>query len=111
MFGADCRQPVIAVMLHCHFRDDTDAESGRNVLPDHVGVHRGEYDVGFQTRFTKILVDMASYDAESGRLLILDVSRHEYPPIWVTASQLYDAMHILDSDAQNRSRGFVIVQR
>ena len=27
---------------------------------------------------------LAAYDAETDRLLILDVSRYKYPPVWVT---------------------------
>jgi hypothetical protein len=54
---------------------------------------------------------LAAYDAESDRFLILDVSRYKYPPVWVTARQLYDAMNTPDTDNQNRSRGFVIVRR
>lgn len=54
---------------------------------------------------------LAAYDAETDRFLILDVSRYKYPPIWITASRLYEAMNTPDADNQNRSRGFVIVRR
>jgi hypothetical protein len=54
---------------------------------------------------------LAAYDAETDRFLILDVSRYKYPPIWITASRLYEAMNTPDSDNENRSRGFVIVRR
>jgi glutathione-S-conjugate glycine hydrolase len=54
---------------------------------------------------------VAAYDAESDRFLILDVSRYKYPPVWVTAAALFDAMNTTDADNQNRSRGFVLVSR
>jgi Phytochelatin synthase len=54
---------------------------------------------------------LAAYDAESDRFLILDVSRYKYPPIWVEAAVLFDAMNTPDADNQNRSRGFVVVGR
>jgi hypothetical protein len=54
---------------------------------------------------------LAAYDAETDRFLILDVSRYKYPPVWVTASQLFDAMNTTDSDNQNKTRGFVLVMK
>ena len=54
---------------------------------------------------------VAAYDAETDRFLILDVSRYKYPPVWVTAPQLFDAMNTTDSDNQNKTRGFVLVMK
>ena len=54
---------------------------------------------------------LAAYDAETDRFLILDVSRYKYPPVWVMASQLFDAMNTTDSDNQNKTRGFVLVMK
>jgi hypothetical protein len=54
---------------------------------------------------------LAAYDADTDRFLILDVSRYKYPPIWVTATALFDAMNTTDSDNQNRTRGFVILTK
>ena len=50
---------------------------------------------------------LAAYDADSDRFLMLDVSRYKYPPIWVEAAALFDAMNTPDADNENRSRGFV----
>lgn len=54
---------------------------------------------------------LAAYDADSDRFLILDVSRYKYPPVWVTASELFAAMNTPDKDNGNRSRGFVEISR
>ena len=54
---------------------------------------------------------LAAYDAETDRFLILDVSRYKYPPVWVTASQLFAAMNTTDSDNENKTRGFVLVEK
>ena len=54
---------------------------------------------------------LAAYDAETDRFLILDVSRYKYPPVWVTASQLFAAMNTTDSDNENKTRGFVLVKK
>jgi hypothetical protein len=54
---------------------------------------------------------LAAYDADTDRFLVLDVSRYKYPPIWVTATALFDAMNTTDADNQNKTRGYVIVSR
>ena len=54
---------------------------------------------------------LAAYDVETDRFLILDVSRYKYPPVWVTAPELFAAMNTTDADNQNRTRGFVLVQK
>jgi hypothetical protein len=54
---------------------------------------------------------LAAYDADTDRFLLLDVARYKYPPVWISASELFNAMNTTDSDNQNRSRGFVLVSR
>lgn len=54
---------------------------------------------------------LAAYDAETDRFLILDVARYKYPPVWVAASMLFEAMNTRDADNQNRTRGFVLVAK
>ena len=52
---------------------------------------------------------LGAYDADTDRFLILDVSRYKYPPVWVDAATLFDAMNTVDSDNEGRTRGFVTV--
>lgn len=52
---------------------------------------------------------IAAYDEQSDRFLILDVARYKYPPVWVTASDLFGAMNTPDTDNGGRSRGYVLV--
>jgi len=54
---------------------------------------------------------VAAYDRDSDRLLILDVSRYKYPPVWVEAQSLFAAMNTTDKDNGNLTRGYVIVGR
>ena len=54
---------------------------------------------------------VAAYDADTDRFLILDVSRYKYPPVWVEAAGLFEAMNTPDADNENRSRGFLTVGR
>ncbi len=51
---------------------------------------------------------LAAYDQQTDRFLILDVSRYKYPPIWVAAADLWQAMNTVDS-VSGRTRGFVLI--
>jgi len=53
---------------------------------------------------------IAAYNEISDRFLILDVSRYKYPPVWVTAEELWEAMKTIDSTS-GKTRGFVLVSR
>lgn len=53
---------------------------------------------------------VAAYDAESDRVLILDVARYKYPPVWITVSDLHAAMSAVDPDS-NSVRGLVVVTK
>ena len=54
---------------------------------------------------------LAAYDAEADRFLILDVARYKYPPVWVTAADLFSAMNTTDFDNDDKTRGFVLVSK
>jgi hypothetical protein len=51
---------------------------------------------------------LAAYDAKADRFLILDVARYKYPPVWVQASDIFDAMNTTDAANDDKTRGFVI---
>jgi hypothetical protein len=52
---------------------------------------------------------LAAYDDKADRFLILDVARYKYPPVWVTTSDLFDAMNTPDSDNADKTRGYVLI--
>ena len=52
---------------------------------------------------------LAAYDKDTDRFLILDVARYKYPPVWVKADELFASMNTIDSDNDNRSRGYVLI--
>jgi len=52
---------------------------------------------------------LAAYDAKADRFLILDVARYKYPPVWVTASDLFGAMNTTDAANDNKTRGYVLI--
>ena len=51
---------------------------------------------------------IAAYSEQTDRFLILDVSRYKYPPVWVTAEELWQATATIDSSS-GKTRGFVLV--
>jgi hypothetical protein len=53
---------------------------------------------------------LAAYDAQSDRVLILDVSKYMYSPEWVTIHTLHKAIDTLDATS-NRARGLVFVSQ
>jgi len=54
---------------------------------------------------------LAAYDAKADRFLILDVARYKYPPVWVKASELFDAMNTPDPSNGGKTRGYVLVAK
>jgi hypothetical protein len=53
---------------------------------------------------------LAAYDAQSDSVLILDVAKYKYTPVWVSISTLQQAISTIDS-VSNKSRGLVIVSK
>ncbi len=51
---------------------------------------------------------LAAYDAESDRVLILDVAKYMYAPVWVGIGTLQKAIATIDTTS-NKARGLVIV--
>ena len=52
---------------------------------------------------------LAAYDADTDQFLILDVSRYKYPPVWVQAETLWQAINTVDS-VSNQTRGFLLIE-
>ena len=53
---------------------------------------------------------VGGYHAAKDLVLILDVARFKYPPHWISAERLWQAMHAIDP-ATGRSRGWLALQR
>jgi len=51
---------------------------------------------------------LAAYSAATDRFLVLDVAAYRYPPVWVRAADLWNAINTHDS-ASGRTRGMVLV--
>lgn len=53
---------------------------------------------------------LAAYDGKTDRVLVLDVARYKYPPVWMTLADLHTGMLAVDSGS-GKARGFVVVTR
>lgn len=51
---------------------------------------------------------IGAYDEDTDSILILDVAKYKYPPVWISVQKLHDAMMLVDTGS-NRSRGFIEV--
>ena len=51
---------------------------------------------------------LAAYDEDTDQFLILDVSRYKYPPVWVKAEELWQAINTVDS-VSSKTRGFLLI--
>lgn len=56
------------------------------------------------------LSPIGAYHSPSDRFLILDVARYKYPPVWVKAEALWNAMNTPDSGS-GHTRGFAVISR
>jgi hypothetical protein len=53
---------------------------------------------------------IGAYDADTDRVLVLDVAKYKYPPVWMTVADLYKAINTIDSGS-NKTRGIVVVSK
>jgi len=51
---------------------------------------------------------IAAYDADTDQFLVMDVSRYKYPPVWVSAEDLWASTDTVDS-VSGKTRGFLLV--
>ncbi|MGB7087200.1 MAG: phytochelatin synthase family protein [Phormidesmis sp.] len=51
---------------------------------------------------------LGAYDAQTDQVLILDVSRYKYPPVWVKVETLWKAINTVDS-VSGLTRGVVVI--
>ena len=78
-------------------------EDGQFVLANYFRANLGQVGGGHWSA-------LAAYDAQTDRVLILDVAKYKYAPVWAGISTLRQAMATLDSTS-NKARGLVIVSQ
>jgi hypothetical protein len=53
---------------------------------------------------------LAAYDEASDSVLLLDVAKFKYPPVWIKLAHLLGAMQTTDPDS-GKSRGLIVVEK
>ncbi len=111
--GVLATRPLAVTVRHA---GDTSLDAFRDAARDYLAKPRHFVVVNYLRKAMRQEVGghispLAAYDADSDRFLILDVARYKYPPVWVTAADLFAAMNTPDDDNGGRSRGFVLVSR
>jgi glutathione gamma-glutamylcysteinyltransferase len=111
----------VACLARCNgadvelFREDTsDAAAWRSSLGTAArgdSVVIASYDrAGLDQTGSGHFSPIGGYHAARDLVLILDVARFKYPPHWIPAERLWQAMHAIDPATQ-RSRGWLVLRR
>ena len=53
---------------------------------------------------------LAAFDAKSDSVLVLDVARYKYPPLWVPVTKLYEGAQKVDNTS-GVARGLLVIQK
>jgi len=78
-------------------------DDGQYVLANYLRANLGQVGGGHWSV-------LAAYDAQSDSVLILDVAKYKYPPVWVGIDTLRQAIATIDKTS-NKARGLVIVSK
>jgi hypothetical protein len=96
--GDIIKEKALRIMLKKVLGDD-----GQYVLVNYLRAKLGQVGSGHWSV-------LAAYDMKSDKVLILDVAKYKYPPVWISISTLLDAINTLDSTSM-QSRGLVLVSK
>lgn len=96
-----------------HFADETSVDALRDALKATLSDRNARFIANYSRKALPQDGDghispVAAYDEATDSVLILDVAKYKYPPVWVSVETLHAAMMLTDSGS-NRSRGFVVV--
>jgi len=108
--GAFESYPVAAEI---YYGSDVDLETFRRVLVQNLSAPGNFVVINYLRRAIAQergghISPLAAYDADTDRFLILDVSRYKYPPVWVEARTLWQAIRTTDS-VSGKTRGFLTI--
>ncbi len=78
-------------------------DDGRFVLANYLRANLGQVGGGHWSV-------LAAYDAQSDSVLILDVAKYKYTPVWVGIGTLLQAIATIDTTSE-KARGLVIVSK
>jgi hypothetical protein len=97
VFASDTNLDAFRVMARENL-----SRSGDYVLVNYQRASLGQHGGGH-------ISPLAAYSAATDRFLILDVAAYRYPPTWVSAVDLWNAMNTVDSTS-GQARGFVVIR-
>ena len=104
------------VAVEVHHAADGGLDAFRAAARDYLAAKDHFVVVNYQRKVLGELIGghispLAAYDEKADRFLILDVARYKYPPVWVKASDLFDAMNTPDAANDNKTRGYVLIAK
>ncbi len=96
-----------------HFADETTIDTLRELVKATLSKRDSRLIVNYSRTALPQMGDghispIGAYDEDTDTVLILDVAKYKYPPVWITLDKLLDAMMLKDSGSK-RSRGFVVI--
>ena len=96
-----------------HFADETSVDELRIAIKTTLSDRDARLIVNYSRQALPQTGDghispVGAYDADTDSVLILDVAKYKYPPVWISVQKLHDGMMMIDTGS-NRSRGFVEV--
>ncbi|WP_295811799.1 phytochelatin synthase family protein [uncultured Nitratireductor sp.] len=96
-----------------HFADETSVDELRKAIKETLEDRDARFVANYSRKALPQKGDghispVGAYDEETDSVLILDVAKYKYPPVWISVEKLHEAMMLVD-EGSNRSRGFVKV--
>jgi hypothetical protein len=103
------------VKVETHYAADTTIEQFRTQIEQNLARERDfvivNYDrAGLGQTSGGHISPLSVYHEQSDRVLIEDVSSYKYPPVWVSMSELWNAVNTKDPST-GRTRGYLLVSQ
>jgi hypothetical protein len=101
------------VKVETHYAADTTIEQFRTQIKQNLARERDfvivNYDrAGLDQVKGGHISPLSAYHEQSDRVLVEDVSSYKYPPVWVSMSELWNAVNMKDNST-GRTRGYVLL--
>lgn len=98
-----------------HYADQLDLGQFRSLLQAALANPDGRIIVNYSRQplgqsGTGHMSPLAAYDAGSDSVLLLDVAKFKYPPVWIRLADLWEALRTIDPDS-GKSRGVVVIEK
>ncbi|MBL8489164.1 MAG: phytochelatin synthase family protein [Rhodocyclaceae bacterium] len=96
-----------------HYADDLDLDGLRALVKATLDDPKGRLVVNYSRKPLGQAGDghlspLGAYDEASDSVLLLDVAKFKYPPVWISLQDLYTAIRTTDPDS-GKSRGLVAI--